>query len=417
MVRWKWITLVGLWAVLGICCQVMPFAGPLVTCDAKPEVSSESLTGYTAAEMERAGLFNAPLPTGLLARQLTSLAAMALFTLAFVRNGREGATPGRLSRWARATVLITAIYLVAYVSGLPYRLMVFLHYQAFGMTPMGWPGWVRLQAGRVIVGLALFLVQWLLVYAAMHVWKRWALPAALLVVVCCGLVPELMPNRPLHPEWKLSPLPVGAVRAALDEVATRAGTRLDYRVVDQSARENSVNMYLCGHAADRYVVLADTFIAAFSPRECAAALAHELGHAAYGLPFLSMRLGLRLLVLVTGFAASFWCLRLIGPAGRRTGYLPQLCAAIVCVAAVGWIARPIGAVLSRMEERRADLYAVSLSNDRGALVSVLLDGACHNLSPLRVPLWQTFLFGHHPGVIERVRQVAGEDPNRSGEMY
>jgi STE24 endopeptidase len=142
------------------------------------------------------------------------------------------------------------------------------------------------------------------------------------------------------------------------------------------------------------VLVSDTLLADYSTREIDAVLAHELGHHVHRdvWQLVAFEFGVGLLALRGGG----WATARFGPALGLTG--PSDVAALPLFAlgaeAVAAVSAPIGYALSRYQERRADRFAIRLTDDPASLVSGLRRLGAQNLAeeaPSRLVelLWHT----------------------------
>ncbi len=78
---------------------------------------------------------------------------------------------------------------------------------------------------------------------------------------------------------KLTPLPAGELRDAIEQVAAQADFSLkDISIMDGSKRSTRGNAYFSGFGRKKSIVLFDTLVNEHSVDELAAVLAHEIGH-------------------------------------------------------------------------------------------------------------------------------------------
>lgn len=396
-----------------IVAQVAPFIWTFGDPKADGEHAMPELPGgvagiYSSDDAARAETFNRPLAAGRLGQEATifvALLAVVLSGVAVRVESRHGTTR---SRWPARFLFLVALYAALYLFGLPFRAFNFAHLQAFGLSQMSFGGWLRIMAIRFPIRLSIFVLKYALVFCAVNIFRRaWPLAAALLLLFCFGLVPEFLRNRPAHPEWELRELEASAHREEMEAISRAAGFDLDFMVSDHSRRASTVNMYLCGHAAGKYVLLTDTFLGEFTPREAGVALAHELGHHRYNLAFTLLQRAMDLLQLVIAFFVAQWLCRRASWLRHGVEWAPLQ---VVPVAALSlWLIGTVAAGIEngavRWEEGLADRYALELTRDGEAFASVLLKGAKINLERLEPPRWQNRLFGDHASVRSRIENA------------
>ena len=82
---------------------------------------------------------------------------------------------------------------------------------------------------------------------------------------------------------KLTPLPEGELRTAIENYCSKVGFRLNNLfVMDGSKRSSKANAFFSGLGAKKKIVLFDTLIEKHTTDELVAVLAHEIGHLLLG---------------------------------------------------------------------------------------------------------------------------------------
>jgi STE24 endopeptidase len=236
--------------------------------------------------------------------------------------------------------------------------------------------------------------------------RHWWAPAAA-VIVAFGVITIWLFPVVIDPIFNdFEPLPPGATRSDVLELAERAGVDVGevYRV-DASRRTTAVNAYVGGLGHSKRVVLYDNLIAGFPRDEVRMVVAHELGHQKHN----DLIRGLVWLALVAP-AGTFLVQRLAEVFARREGLGdpsikpgPVVLPAIAL--AIGLVTFAMGAasnVLSRQVEGRADAYALTLTRDPEAFVQLERRLAIRNVSDPDPPALTHLLFGTHPTAIERI---------------
>jgi STE24 endopeptidase len=174
------------------------------------------------------------------------------------------------------------------------------------------------------------------------------------------------------------------------------------KVVRASRVSRSFNAYLAGVGPTRELVLYDTLLEAATVDEIAAIVAHELGHLAdesplrtHALPALGLVGLLGVLALVLRHGSRL--LGLAGPGAIRT--LPLLG---LTVALVLNLTLPLQNHRSRQRELRADRFALTLTGDPEAYISLQVKVARRNKADLRPSRWAELWLFSHPPVAERI---------------
>lgn len=206
---------------------------------------------------------------------------------------------------------------------------------------------------------------------------------------------------------KLTPLPAGELRDAIEQVAARADFNLkDISIMDGSKRSTRGNAYFSGFGRKKSIVLFDTLVNEHSVDELAAVLAHEIGHykmkhVLKGLISGILQTGVLLFVLSLLLKSSL-------PAFALGASVTSFHMSVV---AFGILYSPVSTVLgilfnsiSRKHEYEADRFAVSLSKP-GALPQALKRLSVKNLSNLTPHPWYVFIHYSHPALLQRLAAI------------
>ena len=164
--------------------------------------------------------------------------------------------------------------------------------------------------------------------------------------------------------YRMKPLDRESLRARLLALAERAGARvLDAYEWGLSGKTKKANAALTGLGATRRILVSDTMLAEYSDEEIEIVLAHELAHHVHG--DIWKGLAFESALLLAGFRSrrARW-------AGRRSrsGFVvpPTWRRCRCCVLAAGAVSLvmvPIAHAMSRAYERRADRFALELTNN------------------------------------------------------
>jgi STE24 endopeptidase len=228
--------------------------------------------------------------------------------------------------------------------------------------------------------------------------RRWWIPASAAVVAVGALMLYASPLV-IDPLFnRFDELPEGKLRSDVLELAQRAGVDVgDVFRVDASRRTTGANAYVTGLGHTKRVVLYDNLIEGFTPAEVRSVVAHELGHVHYD----DVPRGLLYLALVTPFGMLLVqrMTERLAPGARGADLVPALAFTLAVVAFAGQIA---GSYVSRGVEARADAFALRLTNDPQAFLTLEKRLALQNISDPDPPALLQDLFGTHPTTIERL---------------
>jgi STE24 endopeptidase len=256
------------------------------------------------------------------------------------------------------------------------------------------------------VALATVLALVLLVpffYIVRHVAAWWAVVAALYagyLLFSTSVLPNLL--MPLF--HKLDPLNDDALRDALVEVAEKAQFKPVRSVVvmRESAKSPRANAFIHGLGRTRRIVLFDTLLREFHPREIRFIVAHETAHLAHrDVPkFLALAVAIVFpeMWLLSQVLESAGTLFATHGAGDPA-VLPLLLAFIVVF---GFVDRMCFSWLSRRSEASADQFALETTRDPVAGESMLKRLCDRNLVDDQPHPWLERLFYSHPAPHRRI---------------
>lgn len=202
------------------------------------------------------------------------------------------------------------------------------------------------------------------------------------------------------------PLPPGELRNRVEELARSQGIHFsEILVVNASARTRKANAYLTGAGPTRRIVLYDTLVDQFTPREIAMILAHEVSHGAETSKARAY-LAFSLTAFVVLAAAQFFLLR--GHRIRRFHYThPGDVAGLPVLFLVFLVAfellNPIHLAWKRASEIRADRKSLELLCDPEAFVSAHVKLARINHSDVTPHPVAILLYASHPPFLQRIQ--------------
>jgi len=279
----------------------------------------------------------------------------------------------------------------------------------FGLSRLTFRAWLWRYAkgGLLAAGFGLLLVLGL--YAM--IWNLgawwWSAAAAgffLVSVVLGQLVPVLI--LPLF--YKIAPLERPELAERLARLAEGTGLTLGgvFRIALSEATSKA-NAMLAGLGRTRRVLLGDTLLDEFSPREIDVIFAHELGHHVYRHLRKSMVAG------VIYSTVGFWiCDRLLlawAGQGVARAELPvsSLPVVILALSVFSLLLEPLQNSLSRHFERQSDRYALVRTDDAEAYRAAFEKLARQNKADPDPPWLEVFLFHSHPPIAERLAMAEG----------
>ena len=277
-------------------------------------------------------------------------------------------------------------------------------------------GWLAQRAKAAAVAGPLGLGVVAFTYWALGAFPNyWWLMVAALLFGASVLLTVLSPVLLMPLFFRMTPLPEGAVRRRLLDLAERLGMPAGgVYVIHLGARTTATNAAVMGLGRTRRIVLGDTLLDRYTMEEIEAVMAHELGHHLRGDIPRSVAFQGALALASLGLLHPAWRgvakpLGLEGmddPAG-----LPVLA---LLSGGLGLLLSPLEKGYNRWVEAAADRFALRCTGEPRAFISMLARLHDQNLSEARPPRWAELLFWDHPPYYRRVaegqRQLAAPGP-------
>ena len=355
---------------------------------------------------------------------LLDLIISGIYMLAWLIFGWSETLKDWLLQYTSNVWLLVFLYIVAF-GGIMYLISLPLSYYQGYRLPHRYElsnqiinGWIMDQVKGILVGGVLGMIMLEIIYAVLRayptLWWLWA-GVILLVfnVILANLAPTLL--MPLFNKY----VPLGDEHAELAErlmqLARRSGTFVrGVFKFDMSRRTKQANAGLTGLGNTRRIIIGDTLLNEFKPDEIETIMAHELGHQVnkdipLGIIFGSLTTLLGLFLASLGLN---WGVRVLDFSG--TADIAAFPLLLIVLGLFGLVTMPLENGFSRWRERRADVYALSLTHNGIAYASALRRLANQNLADADPETWVEWLLYSHPALGKRIamaEKVAGEYPS------
>ncbi len=317
----------------------------------------------------------------------------------------------RLSRSANLKVAVYAVLftVVTFAGGFPLTIYAgYLREKTYGFANQTFADWLGDRGKGLLVGALLQAIFFVVLYVAIRrLGPRWWVAGSVLAVLFAILVIAIAPVfiAPLFNTFE--PLKDASLRSDILEMARREGIPAEeVYEVDASRQSSHTNAYVAGLLGTERIVLYDTMLEKFTPREIKFIMGHEMGH--YVLHHVWKTVAFLSIVIVTGFflvdRLSRRVIRL-RPALRIASLAePSSLPLISLVLSVFlFFVGPAIATFSRMQEHRADLFGLEATHDPVAAASSFLKFGRLDLDEYHVhPLIETLLYSH-PSLTSRIR--------------
>lgn len=265
--------------------------------------------------------------------------------------------------------------------------------------------WSRDHAKAALIGLTFAEVAATLVYAALRRWPdSWWIAAGvgycLVTIWLVNLAPVLL--LPLFFRFKRLDKP--SLRERLTALAQKAGTPVvgvyEWMLSDRTKKANAA---LAGLGHTRRILVSDTLLAEYSDEEIEVILAHELAHHVHrdiwtGIFYDTTLMFACFFGAHAALRSAVPLLGLQGPADPAG--MPVL---LMAAGAMGLVFKPLMNALSRAHERRADDFALRLTNNPSAFISAMRRLGQQNLAEDNPSRLVQVFFYTHPPIRERLR--------------
>ncbi|MEO8775486.1 MAG: M48 family metalloprotease [Candidatus Nanopelagicales bacterium] len=378
-----------------------------------PAVPPDVARDFTAAEQARSRAYHrAARPTS-----LASMAVSLLWTLSLGLTtwGADWVSHAGSTLWLQVILGLRSLLLAGRLLTLPFAVAGRRLALRVGLAAGSWRTWwldvlkgtlLSLALTLVAAGALLGLARW-----RPGSWWWWAAAGAAVVVVLLSFILPVV-VEPLF--LRFSPLPDGAVRQDLLDLARRDGVVVaDVLVADASRRTTALNAYVSGFGPTRRVVLFDTLLEQAPPAQTRLVVAHELGHVVnrdvvVGTVFAAV--GVALTVLLLSLALSWtWLLDRAGAAGPSDPAVLPLVLALGVL--LGIVTAPAQSLVSRRVEARADVHALDLAAGSDPADAARTYARMHkrlavtNLADLVPNPLRYLWFASHPSTARRIALI------------
>ena len=264
--------------------------------------------------------------------------------------------------------------------------------------------WLKDQIKGIAITLVIALAAAEFIYALIRWSPRWwwipaSAGASLFTIVLARLAPVLL--LPLF--YRFTPLDRPELCERLLALCQRTGVKVlgiyEWALGTKTRRANAA---LTGTGGTRRILLSDTLLADYSDDEIEVILAHELAHHVHRDIPKGLAAEFVLLIVAFLFAGALlpWGadrLALSGPADPRGLALIVLSTGLVTL-----VSTPLVNALSRHNERRADAFALRVTDRRDAFISAMRRLGSQNLSEENPSRLTVLLFHSHPPIEERI---------------
>jgi len=355
---------------------------------------------------------------------LWSIAVLAIIVASGLGSGLER----WFERFTRRPNLLVALYatgltLLTWLASLPLTAYTgFMREKAYGFANQSFGAWLGDQGKELLVGLllqALFVV--ILFVAIRRLGRLWWVAGSALGIAFLVLVLMIGPVFIAPLFNKFVPLRDADLRDRILKMAHQQGIPADEVFeVDASRQSEHGNAYVAGLLGTQRIVIYDTLLKRFTPRELEFVMGHEMGH--YVLRHIWKAVAFLSVVLLAGFYLVDRVSRRViaskpglGIAGlARPASLPLI---FLVFEVFTLLTTPAINTFNRTLERQADTFGLEATQDPLAAASAFIKFGRDDLGEYHVNPWVEKLLYSHPSLgsrIEGAQSYAQSTGQRAG---
>ena len=303
------------------------------------------------------------------------------------------------------SILVTLLYL-------PLNLFFFYLSHQYGLSSQS----LLSAAGDMGISFILEIVivvplLWLFYWVVKKFPKKWWLitwgASIPLTIIATFLIPVLI--MPLYNDYK--PLENQQLKAEIQELADEVGIpNAKILETNMSKQTNTINALVSGIGSNMQIVIGDTAIKEMDIEEIKFVMAHEIGH--YKLKHIYIGLAVNLVIMFFiifgGYLLYNFLIKRFGKLWGVEGQhdiaaMPLL---LLTISFLSFILSPISNYEIRYHERKADEYAIELTQNKEAAVSAFQTLTKNIKSTGYEPTPIHFFLGTHPRITERIDFMA-----------
>jgi STE24 endopeptidase len=310
----------------------------------------------------------------------------------------------------QALIFFGVLAVIGGIAGLPFNLYhTFVLEKKYGFSTITFRLWISdllksIIISAILMGIVITAFMMFIHYLPTS-WWFWAwLFFTIFEIILMWLYPVLI--APLFN--KFAPLKDETLKEQIVALMAKVGLKAKgVFQVDEGKRSKHTNAYFTGIGKTKRIVLFDTLLAAHSPAEILAVLAHEIGH--WKKKHVLKQLIFMIIISLVMLYFIYWIVGL--PVLYRAFGLQEspiyvgLFLVSLYLSAVGFFVSPIGASVMRRYEREADQMAFDLTGTSEPMIIALKRLAKDNLANLYPhPLYVWFYYSHPP-LLERIENL------------
>ena len=306
------------------------------------------------------------------------------------------------------TIYFIIFSLIYYIFNFPlnfYSSYILEH--KFSLSNQNFFDWTKDEFKRNLIS---FIISLLIIHAFYLLLRKsgalWWIWTALAWILFNVILTKIFPIFVIPLFYKYSELGDINLKKRIKELASKASIKLiDVFQIDLSSKTKKANAALVGMGKSRRVIIADNLINDFSDDEIETVCAHEFAHHKL-FHIWKIILTFGAFSLVGFYVLNFLMHRIILKFGAEALYDIKIFPLILLILFIVTIfIKPIQNVYSRMLEKKADRFALGLTNNPDAFISLMRKFSKMNLSDENPPKIIKYLLYDHPPISERIKMA------------
>lgn len=317
--------------------------------------------------------------------------------------------------WKKSSIQISAyvfwLSLLTFIVFLPLSYLNYTISKSYGLNIQTVSSWMKDNLIEFWVDLGMTLIIVLVLYWLIRKSpKRWWLYCWLLSIPFTIFVMFIQPVviDPLYNDFY--PLKDKVLEKKILTLAAKADIPAEHVYeVNMSEKTNTMNAYVTGVGANSRIVLWDTTLKNLNDDEILFIMAHEMAHYVEKHIYLGIA-GYLLITLVGLWLTDKWMKRAVRKRGdlyhlKSIGEISSLPLFLLITSILLFTVNPLTNYVSRVQETRADRYALKMTNDSDAAITSFQKLSEKGLSQMNPPALVKLFRYSHPSMLERIRMA------------
>lgn len=274
----------------------------------------------------------------------------------------------------------------------------------YGLSKQNLSGWLGdlIKAGALMLILGIFIIAaiyWLIDISP----QNWWLFAWVMLVFVSLILSILLPVILVPLFYKTKPLEEGTLKERFRQLVEKAGVDIKgIYTLDFSSKGTMANAAIMGMGKTKRIALSDTLLQNYSTEEIEVIIAHELGHQK-NRDFIRIFLLQSAILFIYLWLTYIITTALVEPLGfGSVGDIAALPLLILVFSVVNMIFVPVANACIRYFETAADSFALQLTENPQAFISMMTRLTDQNLAEAAPSRWVELLFHDHPSYQSRL---------------